>query len=449
MMKSIKSRLTLVSMIVLIVFMILTVVALERVVEQRALVAEEARLQLLIYGLLAAVDRNRAGMSITISSDRLFENSLMTRDSGLYAILYNAKSESIWRSGSITQAFPEIEKISPGDWQFRTLEHDSKPYFRLGFAIHWPDVREKLQRYDVVVWQEASAYFEQLDRFRQTLWSWLVVTIALLLVVMYLVTMWSLRPLKKLGLEIKAIEDRKQSGFENNYPTEIAPLTENLNILLNREQYQQQRYRNAMDDLAHSLKTPLAVLSGLPKVKKTGRVDLDVLREQIDRMNQIVSYQLQKASSFADAKMSKPVDLVQVVGRILSALEKVYREKSVRVEADMAPAIMIRMDESDCLEVLGNLLDNAFKYCRGRVFIGSSDGAEGQMHLTIEDDGSGLPEHEIEQILNRGTRLDQVSEGQGIGLAVVADIVKSYNIDMSFNRSGRGGLSVELAFQTA
>jgi two-component system sensor histidine kinase PhoQ len=448
-MKSIKSRLTLVSMIVLIVFMTLTAVALERAVEERALVAEEARLQLLIYGLLAAVDRNRAGLSITISADRLFENSLMTRDSGLYAILYNAKRESIWRSRSITRVFPDIEQITPGDWQFRTLEYDSKPYFRLAFAIHWPDVRDKLQRYDVVVWQEAGAYFEQLDRFKQTLWIWLVVTIALLLIVMYLVTMWSLRPLKKLGLEIKAIEDRKQTGFENIYPIEIAPLTENLNILLTREQYQQQRYRNAMDDLAHSLKTPLAVLSGLPEVKTTDRVDLDILREQIDRMNQIVSYQLQKASSVADAKMSKPVDLVQVVGRILSALEKVYREKSVRVETDMAPAIMIRMDESDCLEVLGNLLDNAFKYCRGHVFIGSREGAEGQMHLTIEDDGSGLAEQEIEQILNRGTRLDQVSEGQGIGLAVVADIVKSYNVDMTFNRSGHGGLGVELAFQTA
>jgi two-component system sensor histidine kinase PhoQ len=115
----------------------------------------------------------------------------------------------------------------------------------------------------------------------------------------------------------------------------------------------------------------------------------------------------------------------------------------------MAPAIMIRMDESDCLEVLGNLLDNAFKYCRGQVFIGSREGTEGQIHLIIEDDGSGLVEQEIEQILNRGTRLDQVSEGQGIGLAVVADIVKSYNVDMIFNRSGHGGLGVELVFQTA
>ena len=435
-------------MIVLIIFMILTAFVLERAVGQRALLAEEERLQLLIYSLLAAVDRNRAGLSITISAERLFENSLITRNSGLYAMLYNAKREEIWRSRSITSTFPDIEKLNPGDWQFKTLEFGPKPYFRLAFAIQWPNINDKLRRYDVVAWQDASAYFEQLDRFRQTLWTWLVVTIALLLIVMYLVMMWSLRPLKKVGLEIKAIEDRQQTGFERNYPIEITPLTENLNILLKREQYQQQRYRNALDDLAHSLKTPLAVLSGLSDVKNSARIDLQVLREQVESMNQIVSYQLQKASNAAGSKIGIPIDLVQIVARIISALNKVYREKSVQVETDLPPAIMLRMDEGDCLEVIGNLLDNAFKYSQGHVVISSSEAVAGEVQLIIEDDGKGLESGQIEQILNRGTRLDQVSEGQGIGLAVVADIVKSYNIKMTFKRSVPGGLGVQLVFQT-
>ncbi len=107
------------------------------------------------------------------------------------------------------------------------------------------------------------------------------------------------------------------------------------------------------------------------------------------------------------------------------------------------------MDQSDCLEVIGNLLDNAFKYCQGHVLIGSHSVNNGKMQLTIEDDGPGLLQIEVEQILNRGARLDQTSEGQGIGLAVVADIVKSYSIEMTFDRSALGGLSATLAFQTA
>ena len=262
-MKSIKSRLTLVSMVVLAVFMVLTAIALERAVVKRALQAEEDGLQLLIYSLLAAVDRDSRGLSITVSADRLFEPSLVIRNSGLYALVYNRYKREIWRSESITVSFPAVGGIDPGEWDFQTIEHLATPYFRLGFSLQWPDVNDQLQRYEVVIWRNAVDYFEQLNRFRQTLWAWLIVTTILLLVTMYFVTRWSLRPLQKIGLEVKAIEDQKQSGFEQDYPAEIAPLTENLNILLSREQFQRQRYRNAMDDLAHSLKTPLAVLTGL------------------------------------------------------------------------------------------------------------------------------------------------------------------------------------------
>jgi two-component system sensor histidine kinase PhoQ len=195
-----------------------------------------------------------------VSGDRLFEPSLVTRNSGLYALLYDQQKGEIWRSESITIGFPMIPTTELGEWGFQIVEHLATPYFRLNFALQWPDINNELQRYDVVVWRNAVEYFEQLSRFRQTLWSWLIITTLLLLVVMYLVTHWSLRPLQKIGLEVKAIEDQKQLGFEQDYPDEIAPLTENLNILLKREQYQRQRYRNAMDDLAHSLKTPLAVL---------------------------------------------------------------------------------------------------------------------------------------------------------------------------------------------
>ncbi len=446
-MQSIKSRLTFVSMIVLVLFMILTAIALERAVVKRALQAEEDKLQVLIYSLLAAVDRNQTGMSITVSDDRLFESSLMTIDSGLYAMLYNTNKDELWRSRSTSIRFPGVSVVALGDWQFSSQEFAQKTYFQLVFAIQWPDIKDKLQRYDVVVWREASDYFQQLDRFRQTLWAWLIVTTVLLLVLMYLVMMWSLRPLKIVGREIKAIEDRKQSGFEHSYPREITPLTENLNILLGREQYRQQRYRNAMDDLAHSLKTPLAVLSGISDAEKSSRIDMATLREQVDRMNQIVSYQLQKASNIAGLQISKPIDLTQIIKKILAAMEKVYRDKSVQVESSLPPTIMLRMDESDCLEVIGNLLDNAFKYCRGKVVIVVDRGDNEEIQLTIEDDGQGLRQQQVEKILNRGTRLDETSEGQGIGLAVVADIVNSYKIEMAFGRSVLGGLRITLLFK--
>jgi two-component system sensor histidine kinase PhoQ len=445
--KSIKSRLTLVSMVVLVIFMVLTAIALERAVVKRALQAEEDGLQLLVYSLLAAVDQGPQGLSLIVSGNRLFEPSLVTRNSGLYALLYDQQKHEIWRSESITIGFPTIPTAEIGEWEFEIGEHLATPYFRLNFALQWPDINNELQRYDVVVWRNAVEYFEQLSRFRQTLWSWLIVTTCLLLVVMYLVTRWSLLPLQKIGLEVKAIEDQKQLGFEQDYPDEIAPLTENLNILLKREQYQRQRYRNAMDDLAHSLKTPLAVLTGLGDRGDIDKSQLETLREQTDRMNQIVSYQLQKTSSVADVRISKPVDLVKIIDKLVSALEKVYQEKAIKVERSLPTQMQLRIDEGDCLEVVGNLLDNAFKYGNNRIVIEGLEIDDKTMTLVIEDDGEGLATTEIEQILNRGTRLDQATEGQGIGLAVVADIVESYNIELKFCTAETGGLRVSLEFQ--
>lgn len=435
-------------MVVLAVFMVLTAIALEQAVVKRALQAEEDGLQLMIYSLLAAVDRDTGGLSLTMSPNRLFEPGLVTRNSGLYALLYDRRKTEIWRSESITISFPAIEGIDVGDWGFDIVEHQATPYFRLGFAIQWPDINEKLQRYDVVVWRNAVGYFEQLNRFRQTLWAWLIITTILLLLVMYLVTRWSLLPLKKIGLEVKAIEDQQQAGFEQDYPDEIAPLTENLNILLGREQYQRQRYRNAMDDLAHSLKTPLAVLTGLGDQAHLEPAQLETLREQTERMNQIVSYQLQKATSVSDIRITRPVDLVTLIDKLLSALEKVYQEKAIAVERRLPPQMLLRMDEGDCLEVVGNLLDNAFKYGRRRISISGWVQDDKSTTLTIEDDGEGLAESEIRQIMNRGTRLDEATEGQGIGLAVVADIVESYNLELEFAAAKLGGLGVSLSFQT-
>ena len=437
-------------MVVLVVFMVLTAIALERAVVKRALQAEEDGLQLMIYSLLAAIDRDAQGSGLVVSADRLFEPDLVTRNSGLYALLYDRDKREIWRSQSITIVFPAIAPGEIGEWQFETTQHLATPYFRLGFALQWPDSNNKLHRYDVVVWRNAVDYFEQLNRFRQTLWTWLIVTTLLLLLVMYLVTRWSLRPLQKIGLEVKAIEDHRQTGFEQQYPTEIAPLTENLNILLKREQYQRQRYRNAMDDLAHSLKTPLAVMTGLGDQLQLEPSQIETLREQTERMNQIVSYQLQKATNVSEMSISKPVDLIAIIEKLLSALEKVYREKGVRVERNLPPTMSLRMDEGDCLEIVGNLLDNAFKYGNSRIRVTALCGEMSRsLNLVIEDDGEGLTDSEIEKILNRGTRLDEASEGQGIGLAVVADIVQSYNIELDFGRGNLGGLQASLKFQAS
>ncbi len=446
-MKSIKSRVMITSLIVLLGFMLLTAFALETAVEKRMLQAEEDKLLALMYSVLAAVDRDSTGLSITVSDTRLFENALFDSESGLRALIYDTKGE-IWRSLSTLGSYPEPLNLVPEELRFSQQQHDDRNWFQLAFSIRWPNVHDQLSQYHVVLWKDASDYYAMFKRFRQTLWLWLVITIALLMIVMWLVLLWSLRPLRQIGEEVQAIEDGDKLRFDSIYPAEIAPLTQNLNLLLQREEYQMQRYRHALDDLAHSLKTPLAVLSGIAQKPKWQEEDRSTLQEQNQRMNQIVSYQLQKAAMVGGDLITKPVDLNQLLLKTVNALRKVYPQKQILIQPETGDEFFIRMDESDLLEILGNLIDNACKYGHQQIKI-KILGDKKLISLSIEDDGKGLNKSELNEIIQRGKRLDQTLEGQGIGLAVVDEIVKAYEIKMHFASSTLGGLKVVLNFNPA
>ncbi len=446
-MESIKSRMLFTSLLVLTLFMVLTAVALERAIKDRMLSAEEESLTAQLYSILAAVDRDSSGLSITVSENRLFESSLFDNESGLYAQLHDTKKE-VWRSLSSVGDYPRVSDLKPEEMRFTQLKENSKQWFQLAFSIRWPDSHEKLQSYQLVIWKEAEDYFSQLQRFRQTLWVWLVISIILLLIIMWLVLWWNLKPLRQIGEEISAIEEGQKRHFGSLYPSELKPLTQNLNLLLTREQHQMQRYRNALDDLAHSLKTPLAVLHGLVSTDKWSEIDTETLKEQNQRMTQIVSYQLQKAAMLGGESIARPIDFSSLLTKTVNALKKVYQSKLIKIDLSVDDIGRVRIDESDLMEILGNLIDNACKYGDSQVKI--SVKSQNQMIvLTVEDNGAGLKKEQLDIILTRGTRLDQTQEGQGIGLAVVNEITKAYNIPMDFDESALGGLKVTLFFMTA
>lgn len=432
------------SLIVLVAFMVLTAVALEQAIDKRMLRAEEDKLEAQMYGLLAAIDRDGSGGSITVSNGRVFETALFNPDSGLHAIIYDQTGE-VWRSLSTLRSFPEPADLAKEELRFSVVDHEQGHWFQLAFSIQWPDAQDHLKPYQVVLWKTAEAYFEQFRKFRQILWLWFAITISLLLVVMWLVSFWSLRPLRVIGDEVRAIEDGNKQRFDSDYPSEIRPLTQNLNLLLQREEHQMTRYRNALDDLAHSLKTPLAVLSGLSDESNSSVDQRETLKQQTDRMNQIVSYQLQKAATVGGDLISKPVDLNTLLQKTVDGLAKVYRSKGVELKFESDSGLLIRMDESDLYEVIGNLTDNACKYGKSRVMVTARKRGR-VILLSIEDDGDGLESGQMATIMTRGTRLDQSKEGQGIGLAVVKEIVTAYEIKVDLTRSSLGGLKVELEF---
>ena len=264
----------------------------------------------------------------------------------------------------------------------------------------------------------------------------------MLLLVQWRILKWGLFPLVNVAKEISDIKQGKQILVQKRYPKEIEMLTDNINNLLQHQEQHLLRYRNSLGDLAHSLKTPVAILLNVPAFKmdtETGRT----LREQLNRIVQITDYQLQRAAIVGASPLVAPVNVHSIVEKLFAGLNKVYADKVVTTELKLTKDVVFFGDEGDLFEILGNLADNAFKWCVNRVNCVINNSACGEfkqgLYVQIDDDGPGISDESASQIFKRGVRGDNMTEGQGIGLSVVKDIIEQYNGEIKYSRSDLGG----------
>jgi two-component system sensor histidine kinase PhoQ len=363
-MNSLKARLLLAATFILMAFVALTGVALEHGFQRRAEEAEQDKLQGLIYALIGATDSDRKG-ALVVQEAELRNSRLGQPDSGLYALIFNAKGETVWQSHSVLDPVA-VGVIPPvNSWRyFRTTNDAGSVLFAESFTVHWAGRGDPLRSYTFLAAEDTTEFSSQMRSFRRELWVWLLVPAVLLLLTQAAVLRWGLAPLGRLVSELRGIESGSKADIGGRYPDELQPLTKALNALLRNERNQQSRYRHALDDLAHSLKTPLAVLIG--ESERSGLPDgvQSRLQEQLGRIRQIVDYQLKKAAAAGSRSFTAPVAIRPLVDKLAAALGKVYRDKAVRYDINIAGNARLRIDEGDLMEMLGNLLDNASKWCR-------------------------------------------------------------------------------------
>ena len=443
-MKSLRTRLLVVASCVLMAFMLLCGAGLDQAFRSSALQAQRDKLQGLVYALLGAADADDQDR-LTISAGALPDPRLRRVQSGLEALIFNERGKVIWRSPSFAGKVPQLQAPEIGSSIF--AEVDDR--FALTFALRWVSDNPGLrlftpkpvpQRYTIAVLEDGAAYQAQLSEFRRVLWTWLGGAGVALIVVQVVVLGWGLSPLRKLVRELRSVESGEQSRIESGYPTELTPLAEGLNTMIAAERNQQTRYRNALDDLAHSLKTPLAVLRGFIDDHTIDAEARSRLRDPVDRMQAITNHQLRKAAAAGRRSLADPVRLKPLADKIVAALVKVYAAKSMSFTVEVPEALRIRADEGDLYELLGNLLDNAGKWCNSTVRLSAA--LDGRMlRLEIEDDGPGFPPDSA-QLLERGARADSITPGQGIGLGAVAEMTKVYEGGITLDRSSLGGARV-------
>lgn len=377
--------------------------------------------------------------------------------SGLYAEIILPDGGRWGSDSTLGPVLPDAPMLAPlresfeGPLPMTQIDGSPARVYRYGVGTFWAERGPESEfPYSIYVMEDGQALNAQLRVFRGALWVYLGSAGLILLLLQTLILNWSLGPLQRVINELTRVQRGQASRMTERHPRELEPLTDSINAFIESERENLDRQRNTLADLAHSLKTPLAVL----RAQLDEGIHANALREELDtqlkRMNNLVSYQLARAASSGHALFAAPVAIEPSAEEIVRGLEKVYALKGVICEFEIDPAARFHGEPGDLQELMGNLLENAFKWARSRVLLTAKPTqTEGNrragLMLSVEDDGPGIAEEDVARILQRGVRGDERVQGHGIGLAIVQDLVRGYRGELHVARSQElGGARFEV-----
>lgn len=430
---SLQGRFILASLLCLPLFIGASGLLLERAFKDSLITSEQEQLNSQLYILLGAAEVQQGQLFLP---DQLQEPRYNVLDSGLYATVSTPSEvqpenlthwKQLWQSESISILNLTLPYNTLAFATDQRLLETAGEYFRLTYDLSWMDDTQQTLPLRFQIYHSQKAYNQQVNKYRQQLWYGLSFLAMGLLTIQVVIMRWGLRPLKRLAKELKRLSLGEQSRLTGHYPDEITAVTNSLNEVLHHEQRQRERYRNTLGDLAHSLKTPLAIIQGeLQKELQGSSINTQLANEQLERMENIIRHQLQRAVLQTQQTLHVPQALLPVTQRLCNAMAKVYRDKDIRFDIDVNPALTYPIESQDLFELLGNLIENACKYGRDHIAV-SARNQNSDLLITVADNGLGISDQAESIILQRGARADTAMPGQGIGLAVTTDIVSAYN----------------------
>lgn len=400
------------------------------------------RMETWVYLALAATEVG-AGGRLQVQ-DELGDPLLAQPASGVYLHVHGG--EDHWDSpSSLGLTLPELSPVPPATTTFLVAGRASD-YYTLQYGVAWELEDGSLLPLTVSVLVDPQRLEPGIAEFRTGLARSLGTAGLILAIAQWLFFSLSLRPLRVVAADVARIEAGEADTLAGPYPRELEPLTNNLDRLLQTEKANQARYRGALDSLAHSLKTPLAVLrTGL---HDGAAMDTGALRQAVDDMRRLVATRLERAAASTRRTLAAPVAVLPVAERLLATLRKVHSQVLRVADLRIAPELVFFGEERDLLEIMGNLMDNACKYGDGRIMV-SAGAIEPQrarpgLWLRVANGGRTVPAAELERCLQRGVRGDERGEGHGLGLSIVCEVVNAYGGDLQFDTGPLGGVEVRV-----
>jgi two-component system sensor histidine kinase PhoQ len=440
-MRSVSQRLLICLTLLLLLFFGVMIAVLETRFRSLAERSQRDLLDAHMMALIGSAEPDEAGRIIPRLPET--EPRLMLPGSGLYAAA-SVNGEPYWRSPSAAGAVTEFNAhLQAGESDIHDLKSmDNAPLVALSRGLSW----ENAGLLTFTIATDMTSYNEQLRGFRPALLRDFTVVAALLLLALGGLLRWALAPLRRLASQIGAVERGERDKLDEQWPDELTGVVSNLNTLLTAERTRIARYRDTLGNLAHSLKTPLAVLRA---IFTPGSAGAEQVNEQVGRMSAIVEHQLRRAATSGGASVGQhTVPLLPIAQDLRGALLKAHGRKDFALEVVVPATLLFVGDKDDLTETLGNLLDNGAKWCRELVRVTaafeSAAGASQKLHIVVEDDGPGIATADRAKVLERGARADEHTPGHGLGLAMVREMAALYGGKLELGASPLGGARIDL-----
>lgn len=363
--------------------------------------------------------------------------------SGHYYVVTSGQQQLISRS--LWDSTLDIKTIAAGKKEKRLITGpDQQPLLMMLFGY---------KKYNRVMTVAVAENIQPLKaNIRQFQWLYALISMMGLAVILWVqrkMILNALAPLHQVQTNIAQLEQGETSHLNVQAPTEIMPLILQINRLLTAMDKKYQRSRESIGNLAHSLKTKLTLLNQTAERLQSNSLAESQLAiyESTQAMHQVIERELKRARLIGDIRPGRPADLRLSVTELVNTLRQIYTNKGVSITWEIIGEARFKGDKEDLLEMLGNLLDNACKWCQKRVSLTITGGDTNT--FIVEDDGAGTSIYDLNLLTRRGFRADEAKSGSGLGLAIVHDIVESYDGTLIFGRSAAlGGMRAEVQFKS-
>lgn len=419
---SITGRIFLTCFLFVAIFFPAIIFSMQNAYERSLMMAKREELSTIAFAMISEFEFEEGDVAMPL---RLFVEDLNLPGSDLVATI-QWRDQQVWQSQSsinndidsnmFNALYEQTDEQSPIETLFLPDFDEKDPHFALSKKAEF-FIDGNFEEVSFLVINNKNTYQRELSTFINRLWWWIAVLGLILLGLIALSLRSVFMPMQNIIARIGEIEEGKIDQINDDYPPELQPLQNSINKLLNSEKQQRERYKKSLDDLAHSIKTPLSIILGQSNLSNE-------IKEPVLHIDMIVKRQLKRATINVVGYLPS-IDVAPVTQSLLNAMAKIHSQKSLTLQLDMPNAALLSIDQTDYMEILGNLLDNACKAATSSVKV-RYERSTMSTSVCVQDDGKGMSVSAISDITERGRRLDTYADGQGLGLALVVDMLDSY-----------------------